>query len=92
MAYDVNTTTPEGEKRLRRVARICEGFGQRVQYSVFEVTCSPTLFAQLLAKLQDTVDPELDSLRIYPIRSDFKRDVVRMGRCRELPTDRSWTI
>ncbi|WP_369120065.1 CRISPR-associated endonuclease Cas2 [Enemella evansiae] len=58
MVYDVSTKSAEGARRLRRVARICEGYGQRVQYSVFEVTCTGTLFTELLTKLRDVIsDP-----------------------------------
>ncbi|GGP72640.1 CRISPR-associated endonuclease Cas2 [Saccharothrix coeruleofusca] len=65
ITYDVDTTTPEGERRLRRVAKICEGIGHRVQKSVFEVVCTPPQRLHLEAHLQATIDPTLDSVRIY---------------------------
>lgn len=92
VVYDVSTASAEGARRLRRVARICEGYGQRVQYSVFEVTCTETLFAELLTKLRDIIRPSEDRLRIYPVRCDFELDVIRVGPRRELPGDRSWTL
>jgi CRISPR-associated protein Cas2 len=65
VTYDVDTRTPEGERRLRRVARACEGMGQRVQKSVFEVVCNSAQRLQLEARLLDIIEPALDSVRIY---------------------------
>jgi CRISPR-associated protein Cas2 len=65
VCYDVNTTTTAGEARLRRVAKACEGYGQRVQYSVFECSLTDMLLDKMRAKLLDIIDREQDSLRIY---------------------------
>jgi CRISPR-associated protein Cas2 len=65
IAYDVNTTTPEGRRRLRRVARACVDFGQRVQQSVFECTLTDAQMETLRQRLFDEMEPSLDSLRIY---------------------------
>lgn len=73
VTYDVDTTTREGERRLRRVAKACEGYGYRVQKSVFEVVCSPAQRLLLEAQLLDIIDPALDSVRIYHLtRSTFR--------------------
>lgn len=69
VAYDVNTKSSTGARRLRQVAKVCEGFGQRVQDSVFECNVSPTdmeRFRQLLMKI---IEPQEDSLRIYKLHS-----------------------
>jgi CRISPR-associated protein Cas2 len=74
LAYDVATDTAAGRKRLRTVAKICEGFGQRVQKSVFECVVSEGEFLQLLARLRPAIDPEADSLRVYRLlepRADY---------------------
>jgi CRISPR-associated endonuclease Cas2 len=93
VTYDVSTMSPEGQRRLRQVARICEGYGQRVQYSVFEVTCSQTDLAKLLKKLEDVIQPDQDSLRLYPITvAGGFRAVLRLGISRELPDDEAWTL
>ena len=92
VVYDVATTTPAGKKRLRTVARACEGFGQRVQYSVFEVCCSKTDLARLVAKLGQIVEPDEDSLRIYPVGVASFDDVLRVGIERALPSGDAWTI
>lgn len=91
VAYDVSTVTPIGQRRLRRVAKICEGYGQRVQYSVFEVVCSQTDLAKLIARLEDEIDPAEDSLRLYPIHSDFG-NVIQLGLRRDLPNEDAWTL
>lgn len=59
--------TPEGAQRLRRVAKICEGYGHRVQKSVFEVTCTPTTRLRLESALAATIDRTRDSIRIYQL-------------------------
>jgi CRISPR-associated protein Cas2 len=65
VAYDVSTTTPEGERRLRRVAQVCQGFGQRVQKSVFECSVSEVRYEAMKERLLAEIDPLQDSLRIY---------------------------
>ena len=74
VCYDVNTTSPEGERRLRRVAQTCQAFGQRVQYSVFECRVNDTRAEQLRQRLLDLIEPDVDSLRIYSLPGD--RDVL----------------
>ncbi|MEU2258092.1 CRISPR-associated endonuclease Cas2 [Nocardia xishanensis] len=67
ITYDVETTTPDGAARLRKVARICEGYGHRVQKSVFEVTCTPATRLRLEAALDAAIDRSRDSIRIYQL-------------------------
>ncbi|OHC44366.1 MAG: CRISPR-associated endonuclease Cas2, partial [Rhodobacteraceae bacterium GWE1_64_9] len=61
VTYDVNTLEEGGKKRLRRVARACEDWGQRVQFSVFEIEVDPAQWAKLKARLEATIDPAHDS-------------------------------
>ncbi|HHT68468.1 MAG TPA: CRISPR-associated endonuclease Cas2 [Firmicutes bacterium] len=79
VTYDVNTQQPEGVKRLRWVAKTCVDYGQRVQNSVFECLVDPVEFAQLRKKLENTIDPEKDSLRYYFLGSNWKRRVEHVG-------------
>lgn len=65
VCYDVNTETKEGRKRLRQVAKGCEAYGQRVQFSVFECTLTDVGLDKLRARLLKIIDPEQDSLRFY---------------------------
>lgn len=79
ITYDVNVTTDTGKKRLRRVAKQCKNYGQRVQNSVFECLVDPAQFTELKHRLEDIVDPEKDSLRYYFLGSNWKRRVEHYG-------------
>jgi CRISPR-associated protein Cas2 len=65
VCYDVNTETREGRRRLRRVARVCEGVGQRVQKSVFECQVDLAKIEDLERRLLAEIDPATDNLRLY---------------------------
>jgi CRISPR-associated protein Cas2 len=79
VTYDVNVETPEGRRRLRRVAKTCQDHGQRVQNSVFECLVDPAMWASFRAKLEDEVDPKKDSLRYYFLGSNWQRRVEHFG-------------
>jgi CRISPR-associated protein Cas2 len=80
VAYDVNTETPDGRRRLRRVAKACEGFGQRVQMSVFECSLTRTQMESMRGKLLSIIAPESDSLRIYRLQGHHDQSVEVYGR------------
>jgi CRISPR-associated protein Cas2 len=80
IVYDVATTSATGQKRLRRVAKACEGYGQRVQYSVFECTLSDLQFEQFRARLNGIINVEEDSLRIYRTMQPRAQHVEVLGR------------
>ena len=65
LSYDVDTTDAAGAKRLRKVAKICEAKGCRVQNSVFELLVDPAQLTTLKAQLEKVIDPEKDSVRFY---------------------------
>jgi CRISPR-associated protein Cas2 len=79
VSYDVATSESDGARRLRRVARACQDFGQRVQYSVFEIEVDPAQWAQLKARLLSEIDPERDSLRFYFLGSNWQKRVEHVG-------------
>ena len=79
VAYDVNTETTAGRRRLRRVARACLDFGQRVQNSVFECEVEPAQWATLRARLVAEIDPTADSLRFYRLGAEGRRRVEHVG-------------
>lgn len=79
VTYDVNVETAEGRRRLRRVARACLDWGQRVQNSVFECEVDPSQWTQLQARLIEEVDPLTDSLRFYRLGADGRRKVEHVG-------------
>jgi CRISPR-associated protein Cas2 len=80
VAYDVATDTVEGRRRLRQVAKACEGFGQRVQKSVFECTLTAAQHEQLKHKLELIIDVKDDSLRIYRLREPRDLHLHTIGR------------
>lgn len=79
VTYDVNTESVAGKKRLRRVAKICQNFGQRVQYSVFECLVDPAQWAVFREKLIAATDPDQDSLRFYFLGANWKGRVEHVG-------------
>ena len=82
VTYDVETVTPQGQRRLRKVAKICEAYGHRVQKSVFEVVCREVDKVRLVAALQTAIDPVQDSIRIYRLPTNALDDVEHLGRPR----------
>lgn len=87
LTYDVSTTTPEGARRLRQVAKLCEGYGMRVQKSVFEIVCSDAELLKLNDSLQRIIDDTEDSIRIYRVPKGSFRKVNTIGTARPLPHD-----
>lgn len=79
ISYDVNTHDQAGKKRLRRLARICENWGQRVQLSVFECLVDPSQWVKLKADLMSCMDKEKDSLRFYYLGANWKKRVEHIG-------------
>ncbi len=79
ISYDVATADSAGERRLRRVAKACKDFGQRVQYSVFECIIDPAQWTVLKDTLIREIDPEQDSLRFYYLGSNWRRRVEHVG-------------
>lgn len=79
VAYDVNTESAAGHKRLRRVARICENHGQRVQNSLFECLVDPAQWTALRNRLIGETDQEKDSLRFYYLGKNWQRRVEHTG-------------
>lgn len=72
VAYDVNTETTDGRRRLRRVAKACEGFGARVQKSLFECDLKETAYVKLRHDLLKIIDEGQDDLRIYRLAEAAK--------------------
>ncbi len=79
VSYDVATSDPAGQTRLRRVAKACKNYGQRVQYSVFECIVDPAQWTVLKDKLIKEINPERDSLRFYYLGSNWRRRVEHVG-------------
>jgi len=71
--------SPSGQKRLRKVAKICQNYGQRVQNSVFEIVLDASLLLIVKNKLLKAIDPDTDSLRFYMLGSNYKSKVEHYG-------------
>lgn len=79
VTYDVSTETAAGKKRLRKVAKLCTDYGQRVQNSVFECNLDAAQLRLLKHKLMETFDPNTDSLRFYMLGKNYKNKVEHCG-------------
>jgi CRISPR-associated protein Cas2 len=79
ISYDVQTTSLGGARRLRRIARACQDYGQRVQFSVFECEVAPDQWVLLRARLLAEMDIERDSLRFYFLGASGKRRIEHIG-------------
>lgn len=79
VTYDVNTEDKAGQARLRRVAKVCEDYGQRVQNSVFECLVDPAQWTELRKRLVELANVETDSLRFYFLGANWQRRVEHVG-------------
>jgi CRISPR-associated protein Cas2 len=79
VTYDVSLVEAGGKRRLRRVAKACQDYGQRVQFSVFEIEVDPAQWAALKARLEGLIDPAQDSLRYYHLGANWRRRVEHVG-------------
>ncbi len=79
VSYDVAVSEPGGQKRLRRVAKVCKDSGQRVQFSVFECIVDPAQWAMLRERLLAEINPDEDSLRFYFLGSNWRHRVEHVG-------------
>ena len=79
VSYDVNTVNAAGRRRLRRIAKVCEDWGIRVQNSVFECTVDWSQWLGLKAQLETICEPTVDSLRYYNLGNNYKEKVIHYG-------------
>ena len=80
ITYDVNTSQGDGEARLRKVARLCERYGTRVQNSVFEVMLDAAQLVTLKAEMSKLIDLKHDSIRFYRLGNSYENKIETMGR------------
>lgn len=79
VSYDVRSDDKQGKRRLRRIAKSCESYGQRVQYSVFECVVEPSQWVIFRKKLLEIMDEEVDSLRFYFLGANWVKRVEHHG-------------
>jgi len=87
VCYDVSTDTPDGRKRLRRVAKVCESAGQRVQKSVFECRVNAMRYETLLRQLLKEINMDEDNLRIYRLNEPAESYIKEFGAFRSVDFD-----
>jgi CRISPR-associated protein Cas2 len=80
ITYDVNITSPAGQKRLRQVAKACLDYGKRVQNSVFECVLTEAQFVLLKDRLSEIINLSDDSIIFYKLGNNWKRHVERIGK------------
>lgn len=79
VTYDVSTSSDGGQKRLRKVAKVCQNYGQRVQNSVFECVVDAAQFEVMKNELIQLIDESNDSLRFYRLGNNYKTKVEHVG-------------
>ena len=79
ITYDVNTSAPGGQKRLRNVAKCCQNYGQRVQNSVFECLITESQLICLRQSLSSAIDKNVDSIRIYKLGKNYMAKIEHIG-------------
>ena len=79
VSYDVSTSSTSGQRRLRRLAKTCRDYGQRVQYSVFEIEVDSAQWTFLKNRLCELIDPEQASLRFYYLGRNWQNKVEHVG-------------
>ena len=87
VTYDVSTVDPAGRRRLRRVAKVCEDYGQRVQASVFELELDPATWVACRTRLLGEIDPTADSLRFYFLGRNWRTRFEHHGLRRDIDLD-----
>ena len=92
VAYDIAETDGVGAVRLRRIAQVCERYGQRVQLSVFECRLSPERLARLIGEVQDVIDRHLDSVLVYRFPGRVADAKVRLGRDEAHELGQPWLL
>ena len=84
VTYDIADTHGAGGVRLKRVAEVCEKYGQRVQFSVFECRLSATRLASMMGEVEDVIDQQLDSVIVHRFPGRIENATFRLGRSQEL--------
>lgn len=79
VTYDVNTETESGKRRLRRMAKLCTSYGQRVQNSVFECILNPAQYVLLKSQAGEIMDQERDNVRFYNLGDKYKAKIEQLG-------------
>ena len=92
ITYDIADTQGDGASRLRRISDICEKYGQRVQFSVFECRLSHVRLARLIAEVEDVMDGRRDSVLVYRFPGKIANSTLRLGQKPDRELGRPWLL
>ena len=92
IAYDIADTETAGASRLRRIADVCEQYGQRVQFSIFECRLSNARLARLVGEVEDIIDRDRDSVLVYRFPGGIEDATLRLGRRQEHVLGKPWVL
>jgi CRISPR-associated protein Cas2 len=92
LVYDIATRDKRGEQRLRRVAKICEGFGVRVQWSVFECRLTEASLERFLHELREVIEPSADRVTVYKLSGSVGKVRLDLGKAADFYSDGSWIL
>ena len=92
ITYDIADTETSGASRLRRIADVCEKYGQRVQFSVFECRLSQARLARLVGEVQDIIDRESDSVIVYRFPGGIEAATLRLGLDQDHALGKPWVL
>ena len=92
VACDIADTETTGASRLRRIADVCEKYGQRVQFSVFECRLSKARLARLVGEVEDIIDRDRDSVLVYRFSGGIEAATLRLGRRQEHALGKPWVL
>lgn len=92
ISYDISTITPKDDRRLRAVAKLCEGYGVRVQASVFEARLSETSLTQMMLDLDDLIDHDRDSIHLYRLSGPIQDTRTTIGRIAHHQFGKPWIV
>ena len=92
VTYDIADTEGAGASRLRRIAQVCEKYGQRVQFSVFECRLSPARLARMIGEVQDVIDNHFDSVIVYRFPGRVENAKLCFGRSQDHELGQPWVF
>ena len=92
VTYDIADTDATGASRLRRIADLCERYGQRVQFSVFECRLSKVRLARFIGEMEDIIDHERDSVLVYRFPGGIGASMLRLGRSQKHALGKPWVV
>ena len=92
VTYDIADTDTTGASRLRRIAGVCEKYGQRVQFSVFECRLSKARLARFVGEVEDIIDRERDSVLVYRFPGGIEAATLRLGGRQDHALGKPWIL